>query len=79
MPPPAKLRSTGLKAEFAVPDAADGVQGGKIGPTRATVLLTDECGKKSIRVNVVERNARPRVNNLPHTVTGKISTPTTTG
>jgi len=54
LPPPAKVRSAELKAEFAIRDTPDGEQGRMIGPTTVTVLLTDERGKKWLGVNRTE-------------------------
>ncbi len=55
LPPPAKVRSAELTAEFAIQDSLDGQQGRTIGPTKVTVLLTDERGKNWLGVKVTER------------------------
>jgi len=54
LPPPAKVMSADLTADFTIQGAADGEQSGEMGPTTVTVVLTDERGKKWLGVNRTE-------------------------
>jgi len=55
LPPPAKVMSAELTADFTIQGSAAGEQSREMGPTTVTVCLTDERGKKWIGVNSVPR------------------------
>lgn len=54
LPPPVKVLSAELTADFTIPGSADEEQREAMGPTTVTVLLTDERGKKWLGVNRTE-------------------------
>lgn len=53
-PPPAKVVSAELTADFTIQGSADGKQSEAMGPTTVTVFLTDERGRKWLGVNTTK-------------------------